>query len=151
MAADQARSLLAAHGHCFQSAVWQMGKTSFLRLGTSSEIHRSGFGSGSAKSPFYLKRLKISHVGPGGGLHVSLAQRQLFVAALFSVCTPSSSPGSRAGCGRTWAQTASSDSCRNPTSTGSWAVTLSPFPALPHYQHRWLTGVPCFPEAQPTN
>lgn len=151
MAADQARSLLADHGHCFQSAVWQMGKTSFLRLGTSSEIHRSGFGSGSAKSPFYLKRLKISHIGPGGGLHVSLAQRQLFVAALFSVCTPSSSPGSRAGCGRTWAQTASSDSCRNPTSTGSWAVTLSPFPALPHYQHRWLIGVPCFPEAQPTN
>lgn len=129
LSGDQAESLLAAHGHCFQSAAWQMGKTIFLRLGISSDTHRSGFGSGSGKSPCSLKGLKISWVRPGSGLHVLLAQRQLFVAALFSDCTPSSSPGSRAGCSRTWAHTASSDSCRNPTSTGSWAVTLSPFPA----------------------
>lgn len=155
LSGDQARSLLAAHGHCFQSAVWQMAKTSFLGLGISFETHRNRFGSGSVKSPCSLKRPKISCVGPGSGFHVSLAQRQLFAAALFTDCTPSSSPGSRAGCSRTWAHTASSDSW-NGRKLGPFTQSL-PSRALlgtaagPITNTPWLTGAAFLPGAQPTN
>lgn len=64
-----------------------------------------------------------------GGVHVSPAQRQLFVAALFSDCSPASSPGRGAGFSRTQAHAVRPGLPQKPSKhrqAGLWCSALSP-------------------------